>query len=95
MQAEPNRPNRSSAEAGFRSDIFPSRIWPIPVPLASLRKLAGLNLHLDQTVLPDSHVGRHAVLAVIEENDHAIGVHGLADEELVVLEVGDDLLGER
>lgn len=25
---------------------------------------------------------------------HAIGVHGLADEELVVLEVGDDLLGE-
>jgi hypothetical protein len=27
-------------------------------------------------------------------NVHGIGVHGLADEELVVLEVADDLLGE-
>ena len=27
-------------------------------------------------------------------NIHAIGVHGLADQELVVAEVGNDLLGE-
>lgn len=27
-------------------------------------------------------------------NVHGIGVHGSADQELVVLEVGDDLLGE-
>lgn len=31
---------------------------------------------------------------VWEFNLHAIGVHGLADEELVVFEVGNDLLGE-
>jgi hypothetical protein len=45
-------------------------------------------------VLPDSHIGCDTVLAVVEEDDHSIGVHGLANEELVVLEVGDDLLGE-
>lgn len=33
------------------------------------------------------------ILAVVEENDHSIGVHGLADEELVILEVGNNLLG--
>lgn len=29
-----------------------------------------------------------------KRNVHGIGVHGSADQELVVLEVGDDLLGE-
>ena len=52
-----------------------------------------LNLHLGETVLPDSDEGGDTVLAVVEENDHAIGVHGLAGVELVVLEVGDNLLG--
>lgn len=46
-------------------------------------------------MLPDGNVGGGAVLAVVEEDDHAIRVHGLAGEELVVLEVGDDLLGIR
>ena len=45
-------------------------------------------------MLPDGDVGGDAVLAVVEEDNHAIGVHGLASEELEVLEVGDDLLGE-
>ena len=35
-----------------------------------------------------------AVLTVVEENDHAVGVHGLAGEELPVLEGTDNLLGE-
>ena len=34
------------------------------------------------------------ILAVVEEGDHAIGVHVLASVELKVLEVGNDLLGE-
>jgi hypothetical protein len=45
-------------------------------------------------VRPAGYIGRDAVLAVVEKDDHAIGVHGLANEELVVLEVGDDLLGK-
>ena len=44
-------------------------------------------------MLPDGNVGGDTVLAVVEEDDHAIGVHGLASEEFVVLEVGNDLLG--
>lgn len=43
-------------------------------------------------MLPDGNVGCDTILAVVEEDDHAIGVHGLAGEELVVLEVADDLL---
>lgn len=35
-----------------------------------------------------------AILTVVEEDDHAVRVHGLASEELPVLEVGDNLLGE-
>jgi hypothetical protein len=35
-----------------------------------------------------------AILAVVEEDDHAVGVHGLAGEELPVLERADNLLGE-
>ena len=33
------------------------------------------------------------ILTVVEEDDHSIGIHRLANEELVVLEVADDLLG--
>ena len=35
-----------------------------------------------------------AVLAVVEERNHAIGIHFFANVELIVLEVGNDLLGE-
>ena len=35
-----------------------------------------------------------ASYAVVEEGNHAVGVHALAGVELVVLEVGDDLLRE-
>ena len=35
------------------------------------------------------------ILTVVEKGDHAIRVHVLASVELVVLEVGDDLLSER
>lgn len=44
-------------------------------------------------MLPDDNVGSGAVLAVVEKNNHAVGVHGLAGEEFVVLEATDDLLG--
>ena len=50
----------------------------------------GLELDLLESILPECKVWRGAVLAVVEEEDHAIGVHGLADEELVVLEVGNN-----
>ena len=63
-----------------------------PAPRTPPRE--NLNLHLGKTVLPDGNEGGDTVLAVVEEDDHAIGVHGLASKELVVLEVGDDLLGE-
>jgi len=53
-----------------------------------------LDLHSNQAVFPDSDIWCSAVLAVVEEDDHAVWVHGFADEELVVLEFTDDLLGE-
>jgi len=53
-----------------------------------------LNLHLRQAVLPDSHERRDPILAVVKQNDHSIGVHGLADEKLVVLEAGNNLFGK-
>jgi len=53
-----------------------------------------LNLHLRQAVLPDSYERRDPILAVVKQNDHSIGVHGLADEELVVLETSNNLLGK-
>jgi hypothetical protein len=59
-----------------------------------MQAFSSLNLHLLETVLPDGNVGGDTVLAVVEEDNHTVGVHGLASIELVVLEVGDDLLGE-
>ena len=53
-----------------------------------------LNLHLGETVLPDGHIRSHAVLAVVEEDDHAVGVHALAGIEFVVFEASEDLLGK-
>ena len=54
-----------------------------------------LDLGLLEAVLPDDNVGGGAVLAVVEEDNHAVGVHGLAGVELPVLELGeDDVLGE-
>lgn len=41
----------------------------------------------------DARLTGDTILAVVEEGNHAIGVHGLANVELVVLEVGDDFLG--
>jgi hypothetical protein len=35
-----------------------------------------------------------AILAVVEENGHAVGVHGLSSVKLPVLEVGNNLLGK-
>jgi hypothetical protein len=50
--------------------------------------------HLPETVLPEDHVRGDTVLSVVHEDDHAVRVHGLSGEELVVLEVSDHLLGE-
>ena len=44
-------------------------------------------------MLPDCNVRSDTVLTVVEEDDHAVGVHGLAGEELVVFEVANDFLG--
>lgn len=51
-----------------------------------------LDLVLGKTVLPEDEVGGDTILTVVEESDHSIGVHGLTGEELVVLEVGNNLL---
>lgn len=52
-----------------------------------------LDLLLLDTVLPEDEVRSSTVLSVVEEGDHSIGVHGLTSVEVVVLEVGDNLLG--
>ena len=52
------------------------------------------NLLLLQAMLPHGDKGRNAILAVVEQDDHAVGIHALANQELVVLEVVDDLLRE-
>lgn len=56
-------------------------------------KSRDLDLHLLETMLPDGDVRGSTILAVVEEDDHAVGVHGLASEEFIVLEVANDLLG--
>jgi hypothetical protein len=43
-------------------------------------------------VLPEDGVGGDAILTVVKEDDHSIGVHGLAGVELELLEVGKELL---
>ena len=43
-------------------------------------------------MLPNGDKRRDAVLAVVKKNNHAVGIHALADQELVVLEVINDLL---
>jgi len=51
------------------------------------------NLHLSETVFPDGNVRSNAVLTIVEKDNHAIWVHGLANEEFKVLEAADNLLG--
>jgi hypothetical protein len=53
---------------------------------------SGLDLHLIETVLPDDDIGGDAILTVVQHDDQAIDVHGLASIELEVLEVGDKSL---
>jgi hypothetical protein len=57
---------------------------------------SSLHLHLLEAVLPRNDIRGGTILAVVEEDDHPIGVHGLAGEKLKVLELGeDDILGVR
>jgi hypothetical protein len=44
--------------------------------------------------LTEAAVRGGSILAVVEENNHAVRVHGLAGVELPVLEGADNLLGE-
>jgi hypothetical protein len=50
--------------------------------------------YLLQSILPVDHVRGDTVLSVVHQDDHTLGVHRLSNEELVVLEVSDQLLGE-
>jgi hypothetical protein len=70
-----------------------------------------LDLHLGETMLPDSHIGSDTILTVVHEENpiygqqssylgrrqhsHSIRVHRLADVEIIVLEVAHNLLGKR
>lgn len=52
----------------------------------------GLDLNLLKTVLPDSSERGDTVLTEIDEDVHAVGVHRLVHEDIVVVVVGEDLL---
>jgi hypothetical protein len=51
-----------------------------------------LNLHLLKTVLPDGSVRGDTVFTEIDEDVHAVGVHGLVHENIIVVVVAKDLL---
>lgn len=53
-----------------------------------------LNLLELDTSIPDHDVGSDTVLTVVEEDNHSLGVHGLASVEVKVLEVGRELARE-
>jgi len=52
-----------------------------------------LVLLLLETVLEEDEVGRDVVRTVALQDDHAFGVHLLAQVEAIVVEVGEDVLG--
>jgi len=60
--------------------VFPSLITPT------------LNLHLSQPLLPDNNIRRNTILPVVQQHRHAIRVHALTREELVILEASNNLL---
>lgn len=51
-----------------------------------------LNLHLLQTMLPESGVRGDTIVAEVDENVHGAAVHGLTHEHVVVVVVAEDLL---
>jgi hypothetical protein len=51
-----------------------------------------LDLHLLKTVLPDGSVRGDTVFTEVDEDVHAVGVHGLVHEDIVVVVVAEDLL---
>jgi hypothetical protein len=91
MHSPAKNPKASKGNSKACRKLGPERTQSIKP--CRTERAARLNLHLLQSVLPDDNVGGDAVLAVVEEDDHAVGVHGLADQEFVVFEVGDNLLG--
>lgn len=62
----------------------------VPQPEAPNETLLNL-LHLDTSV-PDHDVGGDTIGAVVEEDNHTLGVHGLTSVEVEVLDVGEDSL---
>jgi hypothetical protein len=63
----------------------------MPVELMTTARII-LNLHLLQTVLPESGVGGNTIIAEVDENVHGVAVHGLTHEHVVVVVVAEDLL---
>lgn len=54
--------------------------------------ISHLHLHLLKAMLPHSGIRGNAIITEIDENMHAIGVHGLVHKDIVVVVVGKDLL---
>jgi hypothetical protein len=57
-----------------------------------------LNLHRVHAVLPEGEVRGHTILAVVNEDEHALSggdivILVIAHVEIVLLDVGEDLLG--
>lgn len=52
-----------------------------------------LDFFLLETMLPDSNIRRDAILAVIQQYNHAIRIHALTNQELVILEAAHNLFG--
>jgi hypothetical protein len=61
-------PGRYSVMHGIRKVNDPNRLQP---QLGQIH----LDLHLGEAVLPDGNVRSDTILAVVEEDDHAVGVH--------------------
>jgi hypothetical protein len=54
-----------------------------------------LKLLLGNTILEEGEVRSGTILTVVQQGDHAIGIHALTSVEFVVLEVTEDLLDKN
>lgn len=84
---------------------FPAQSWSNQNRYVKSWKLGGqimwrtrsrdiLNLLELDTSIPNHDVGSDTVLTVVKEDNHGLGVHGLASVEVKILEVGTELSNE-
>lgn len=94
IQAASSFPLFLPAKIWYFTVVRKSQIYLAATAASYSNNCSSLDLHLGETVLPDNDERCSAILAVVHENNHAIGIHRLAGVELVVLEATEDLLCE-